>query len=364
MTVDDAISDLKSYVEKKLFILSNEAERVFREAESIGCKYNRDIYPYVFLLAIINTFADLRGLMLRKGCDPEEAKHICTLEALTREDDKYDDNLPPYSSSEGKRLGCREGFIDSAIATAIRHGRKEILKSDVIEGFLANHDQINPVLENLDWADSALHVAYNTLSHILGSYNKSLWITFDDIREELNLYRENEFRKNSVDSAPQRLKSALFDLFSDWPDYRKNCFLIMSFRETPFHREVHAALRKILSQHGFNLLRADDRAYSDDVLSNIETYIFGSKFAFSVHDRIENENHNANVSLEIGYLMGQGKHVCLLKEQSVNSLPSDLQGRLYVSFSMFNIESSLAIAVEGWLKSKRLIKSPEISAHA
>lgn len=95
MTVDDAISDLKNYVEKKSFILSPEAENVFREAECIGCKYNKDIYPYVFLLAIISTFPDLRGLMLRKGCDPEEAKHICTLEILAREDDKYDDNLPP-----------------------------------------------------------------------------------------------------------------------------------------------------------------------------------------------------------------------------------------------------------------------------
>lgn len=360
MTADDAIRDLREYVEKKSFILSEAAEHVFREAELIGFKFNKDIYPHVFLLAIINTFPDLRSLMLRKGHDPEEAKQICVLATQSRDGDEYNDNYPPYSSTEGKRVGCREGFIDSAIATAIRHGRKEILKPDIIEGFLAHHDQASPILENLDWTDPALHVAYNTLSHVVGSYHKSLWINFDEIRDELNLYKENEFRKNSVDSAPQRLKSSLFDLFSDWPDYRKNCFLIMPFRETPFHREVHASLKKILSQHGFNLLRADDRAYSDDVFSNIETYIHGSKFAFSVHDRIESDNHNANVSLEIGYFMGQGKHVCLLKEQSVNSLPSDLQGRLYVSFNMFNIEKSLADSIEIWLKNKRLIKSTEI----
>ncbi|WP_421870537.1 TIR domain-containing protein [Motiliproteus sp.] len=356
LLVEEAIGDLQFYVEKKGFILSSQAEEVFRQAEETGKKYNLDIYYYIVLMTIIRLYPELRSLMLRNGCDPSDAIQACiNLISISRNDDEYSDNRPPYSETVGTRGSCRASFIDSAIAAAIQHDRKEILKLDILEGVLADHDQLCPVVENINWTDSALHVPYNTLSHILGHYEQSLWIKFEVIRKELNIYKEQEFRNIAIDNAPQRLRSSLFDFFSDWPDYRTNCFLIMPFRETKFHKEVHLILKDTLTKYGFNLLRADDRAYSDDVLSNIETYIFGSKFSFAIHERVENDSHNANVALEVGYFMGQGKEVCLLKENSVSALPSDLQGRLYVTFSMFDVANTLPNAVEGWLKGKRLI---------
>jgi len=57
----------------------------------------------------------------------------------------------------------------------------------------------------------------------------------------------------------------------------------MPFRGTPFHNEVAAYLRKILRELGLNPLRADDKIYSDDVMANIEAYIYGCRFAVAVH---------------------------------------------------------------------------------
>lgn len=123
----------------------------------------------------------------------------------------------------------------------------------------------------------------------------------------------------------------------------------MPFRATPFHADVIASLRKVLRALGFSPLRADDKVYSNEVLANIETYLYGCHFAIAVHDRFLSDEHNANVALEVGYCLGMGKPVCSLKEHTVHSLPSDLQGRIYVPFDGANIEESLASALPKWL---------------
>jgi hypothetical protein len=162
-------------------------------------------------------------------------------------------------------------------------------------------------------------------------------------------------RKIPLELAPIRLKPSVLKFLGDYPDYHRNCFLIMPFATTPLHNEVHKQLRELLAKENINLLRADDKYYTDDVLSNIETYIYGCKFAVAVHERVLKDEHNANVALEIGYFMGLKKSVCLLKEKTVKALTSDLQGRLYVEFDSFDIRKSLEQSLKKWLNDKRLI---------
>jgi len=348
------IDEIKKYVSDKGYSLSEQSEALLGDVVALFRDMNRDVFPWLFLIPLIDNVDELRSLMHRKGCDPQRAKLAC----MDRINVGVHDD-PFFELNRYEELGLTIGNnfrIDTGIAAAYVDGRNEIYPRDFLAGLLDEHDESYPSIENSEWSDEALHVSYNTLSHIIGKYEENLWIKSDDVRKELNLEEPNLIRRKIVESAPIRLKTSLLDLFSDWPDYSKNCFLIMPFANTKPHKEVHVALVNILKEKGFNLLRADDRNYSDDVLANIETYIHGSKFALSVHERVQDDSHSANVALEIGYFLGQRKDVCQIKENTVRSLPSDLQGKLYVSFDISDIQSSLSAALVGWLSDKRLIK--------
>ncbi|WP_430493716.1 hypothetical protein, partial [Escherichia coli] len=67
---------------------------------------------------------------------------------------------------------------------------------------------------------------------------------------------------------------------------------------------------------------------------------------------ITEDNFNPNVSLEVGYMMGMGKQVLLLKDKTLSSLHTDLAGKLYKPFDVFDIGSSLSTHIGKWLSDK------------
>jgi predicted nucleotide-binding protein len=78
-------------------------------------------------------------------------------------------------------------------------------------------------------------------------------------------------------------------------------------------------------------------------------------FGIGVFERILEDNFNPNVSIEVGYMMGLRKKVCLLKDQTLNNLPTDLMGKLYKPFDPQNIEKTLPDQLEKWMQDKGLI---------
>ncbi|MGZ0263062.1 hypothetical protein ACTM6Z_26805, partial [Citrobacter freundii] len=112
------------------------------------------------------------------------------------------------------------------------------------------------------------------------------------------------------------------------------------------------AIKKELSKHNIIALRADDKEYMDDLFSNIKTYMYGCDFGIAIFERITEDNFNPNVSLEVGYMMGMGKQVLLLKDKTLSSLHTDLAGKLYKPFDVFDIESSLSTHIGKWLSDK------------
>jgi len=345
--MDDHIKDLIGYVKSKNMDISDEALEIFIKAESIGKLLNIDLYYQVYLMALIEEYKPLRGVMLRSGKSPEAAFDFLNKKA---EENGYDDyEGSPLYSDEGFRGSCKAIFIDSVLAVTTRNKRIKILNQDLLEGLLELQDEESPPIENGSWADEKLHVPFNTLSHINGTYCENLWIKFEDIRDELAILRPDIARAVPLDIAPHHVKGALLSFFADNPDFYKNVFLIMPFRETPFHKEIVTSLRGCLEELGYKPLRADDKPYSEDVLSNIEAYIHGSRFCIAVHERMLSDDHNPNVALEIGYVLGMKKKVCLLKEKTVKALPSDLQGRIYVEFNASNIKDSITQSIKRWI---------------
>ena len=121
-----------------------------------------------------------------------------------------------------------------------------------------------------------------------------------------------------------------------------NCgFLMMKFEDTPIPTELEKIIKNHFESRNFKILRADDKWYSDDLLTNIKTYMHGCSFGIALFERINTSYFNPNVSLEIGYMMSLNKPILYLKDKTLISLQTDLVGKLYAEFDFQNPEITL-----------------------
>lgn len=154
---------------------------------------------------------------------------------------------------------------------------------------------------------------------------------------------------------PTELAESLKRFRKDYPNSSKCAFIMMRFGTTKAHNEIVQSIRDTLGAHGIKALRADDKDYHDDLFWNILTYIYGCDFGVAVFERIEQEEFNPNISLEVGYTMALRKPVLLLKDQTLKKLNTDLIGKLYKTFDPQDISKSIAPQLQRWLKDKNII---------
>jgi hypothetical protein len=349
------IEDFAQWVAKRGITLSDETYRLLLAIERRAAELDSWPSLQIVLSVLIREMPEFRRVLLRHGLDPRKAIAVigARIEKHLEDDDSYHDvNDDLYSSRD--QLGNRS-LIGNSLATRARLLEiTQIHSVDVLASVFDVHEAINPVTRNSDWTDSELNISINMLSHILGRYHKELWIPLDTIRRETGALMPDVLKQERIERAPPHVRDGLLTFYSDHPNYDRTCFLIMPFRQTPQLREIHESVRLTLEVEGFRVLRADDSIYSENVFTNIEVYMHGAKFAVSVFERMASDQHNANVALEIGYMLGMGKDVCLLKEKTVPTLPSDLQGRLYTEFDAFSITETISTNVRRWLRERRL----------
>jgi nucleoside 2-deoxyribosyltransferase len=111
-------------------------------------------------------------------------------------------------------------------------------------------------------------------------------------------------------------------------------------------------IRETLKKRGILALRADDKQHMDDFFPNIKTYMHACDFGVAVFDRITEDDFNSNVSLEVGYMLGMGKTVLLLKDKTLKYLQTDLKGKLYKQFDTTDIDNVMPPQIEKWLSDK------------
>jgi len=90
--------------------------------------------------------------------------------------------------------------------------------------------------------------------------------------------------------------------------------------------------------------------------------IYGCGFGISVFERIEADDFNPNVSLEVGYMMAlNAKSICFLKDKTLKALQTDIIGKLYKPFDTRNAKKTIPPALEKWLKDKKFIDTSKIN---
>lgn len=154
---------------------------------------------------------------------------------------------------------------------------------------------------------------------------------------------------------PLEINESLERFTRDYPDLRRNAFVMMKFGKTRGHNEIINAIKSTLEKYSINALRADDKQYHDDLFPNVLTYIYGCRFGIAVFERLEEDDFNPNVSLEVGYMHALKKSVCLLKDKTLNTLHTDLVGKLYKVFDPQDPESTIPNELERWLRDKDIV---------
>lgn len=145
-------------------------------------------------------------------------------------------------------------------------------------------------------------------------------------------------------------------VLTDFPNPRSNIFLMMRFRKTKQHKEINDAILSVLAKYSLNLIRADSKQYQDELWANVESCIDASLYGIAVFEQIDERDINPNVSLELGYMLGQRKKCLLLKEKRVPALQTDLVGHLYHEFDSYNIEETVKTEIQDWLRSLGIAK--------
>lgn len=146
------------------------------------------------------------------------------------------------------------------------------------------------------------------------------------------------------------LEAGLRAFLDDHPDPAKNVFVMMRFENTAEFRTVHETIVATLAERGLHGVRADDRAYHQDLWANVEIYLTGCQLGIAVFEDFETRDHNPNVALELGYMKAKQRRCLILKERTLPAVPTDIVGSLYQGFDKFNIADTVKEQVVRWVE--------------
>lgn len=148
----------------------------------------------------------------------------------------------------------------------------------------------------------------------------------------------------------EQLVRPLEVFLKDHPNFDRNVFIMMRFAKHAQLEQVYQAVKTTLAARGFDAVRADERDYTGELWSNIQTYMHGCKYGIAVFEDFTGARElNPNVSLELGYMVARQKRTLILREKTLPVIPADLMHRLYRPFDVFNITPSIEQEVGRWV---------------
>ena len=110
-----------------------------------------------------------------------------------------------------------------------------------------------------------------------------------------------------------------------------------------------AAAREACRQHGLKFHLASDRAIDDDLWANVAAHMWASKYGIGFFEDRRGRGINYNLTIEVGAMLMTGRRCALLKDTSIDRLPTDLVGRIYKTVDLMEPEA-VSRAVHAWLR--------------
>lgn len=110
-----------------------------------------------------------------------------------------------------------------------------------------------------------------------------------------------------------------------------------------------AEARDACGAHGLTFHLASDRAIVDDLWGNVAAHMWASRYGIAFFEDRRARGINYNLTVEVGGMLIMGRRCALLKDDSIECLPTDLVGKIYRGL---DIDDPAAVRSElhGWLR--------------
>jgi hypothetical protein len=107
--------------------------------------------------------------------------------------------------------------------------------------------------------------------------------------------------------------------------------------------------RLVLEGHGMAFHLASDRAISDDLWANVSGHMWASSYGVAFFENRRNKGLNYNLTMEVGAMLMTGRRCLLLKDVSIDRMPTDLVGRIYKSVDLEK-PTTVEHAIHDWVR--------------
>jgi hypothetical protein len=144
--------------------------------------------------------------------------------------------------------------------------------------------------------------------------------------------------------------------FLDSHPFERNVFGMTRFpgpatpvsESDPMTRALEVA-REACRLHGLELHLASDRAISDDLWMNVAAHMWASQYGIAFFEDRMARRLNYNLTIEVGSMLMTGRRCALLKDTSIERMPTDLVGQIYKSVNLTQPDT-VSEALHHWLR--------------
>lgn len=101
--------------------------------------------------------------------------------------------------------------------------------------------------------------------------------------------------------------------------------------------------------HGLRFLLTSQRALVDDLWGNVAARMWSSNYGIAFVENRRGRGMNYNLVIEVGAMLMAGRRCLLLKDPSIEKMPTDLVGFIYKSIDLDD-PATVTKAVHEWAR--------------
>jgi hypothetical protein len=109
-----------------------------------------------------------------------------------------------------------------------------------------------------------------------------------------------------------------------------------------------AVVREVCAEVGLEFHLASDRAIVDDLWDNVTAHMWGCRYGVALFEDRVDRGLNHNLLIEVGAMIMSGRRCALLKDGSIEKMPTDFVGMIYKSVDL-SAEETVAQVVKAWI---------------
>ena len=150
--------------------------------------------------------------------------------------------------------------------------------------------------------------------------------------------------------APPGILRPILQFIDRFP-FDENVFGMTRFPSEPDVDPLKTAIkvaRAACAAEGMRLVLASDESIVDDLWSNVMAHMWASRYGIAFFEDRKKKGVNHNMTIEVGGMLVAGRRCALLKDVSIDDMPTDLVGHIYKPVDLAKV-ATVRRAVSAWI---------------